>query len=131
MGQLSRQPPRVQLLFLHNKSLKMTSVKNLPKVDATLKGQLEGFSTDKLKHAETTEKTSLPSKEEFVKVKEEKQQHNDSIKEFSKDNLKHANTTEKLVLPSKEDIEGEKKEQDLRKSVEGFDASKLKNCETV
>merc|ERR1711915_953135 len=78
-----------------------------------------------------TEKTSLPSKEEFVKVKEEKQQHNNSIKEFSKENLKRADTQEKVNLPSKEDVEGEKKEQDLRKSVEGFDASKLKNCETV
>jgi len=70
----------------------MASVKDLPKVDVGIKGQIESFSSDKLKHTETTEKAALPTKE---------------------------------------DIEGEKKEQDLRKSVECFDSSKLKNCETV
>ena len=40
-----------------------TPLKDLPKVDATLKGQLEGFTPDKLKHAETEVKKSLPTKE--------------------------------------------------------------------
>lgn len=39
------------------------SLKDLPKVDPSLKIQLEGFTPDKLKHASTEEKTTLPTKE--------------------------------------------------------------------
>ena len=40
-----------------------TPLKDLPKVDATLKDQLEGFTPNKLKPATTEEKTALPTKE--------------------------------------------------------------------
>lgn len=40
-----------------------TPLKDLPKVDPTLKGQLEGFSAVNLKKIETEEKIHLPNKE--------------------------------------------------------------------
>ena len=40
-----------------------TALKDLPKVDASLKNQLEGFTPDKLKNAQTEEKVALPTKE--------------------------------------------------------------------
>lgn len=39
------------------------ALKDLPKVDETLKSQLEGFSTNRLSHTETQEKVVLPSAE--------------------------------------------------------------------
>ena len=39
------------------------TLKDLPKVSPTVKSELEGFSTDKLKHTETVEKVVLPTKE--------------------------------------------------------------------
>lgn len=39
------------------------ALKDLPKVDDSLKSQLEGFSADKLSHTETKEKNVLPSAE--------------------------------------------------------------------
>jgi len=85
----------------------MASVQNLPKVDATLKGQLEGFSTDKLKHAETTEKTSLPSKEDIEGEKKE-QDLRKSVEGFDASKLKNCETVVKNPLPTKEIIEQEK-----------------------
>lgn len=40
-----------------------TPLKDLPKVDPTLKGQLEGFSAVNLKKTETEEKIHLPNRE--------------------------------------------------------------------
>lgn len=39
------------------------ALKDLPKVDESLKSQLEGFSTNRLSHTETQEKVVLPSAE--------------------------------------------------------------------
>jgi len=85
-----------------------TPLKDLPKVDATLKGQLEGFSAGDLKKTETEEKIHLPNKED---IEEEKGQQalRQGIEGFDHGALKKAETEEKNTLPTKEMIEEEKK----------------------
>lgn len=84
-----------------------TALKDLPKVDPTLKGQLEGFTPDKLKKTDTEEKTILPSKEDIEKEKGQ-QALFQGIEGFNQSNLKKTETQEKNPLPTKEIIEQEK-----------------------
>merc|ERR1712168_889907 len=107
-----------------------TALKDLPKVDPTLKGQLEGFSAQKLKKTETEEKIHLPNKED-VEQEKQAQAHLQAVEGFNTSQLKHADTKEKFVLPAKEDIETEKTHQSLFQGVTGFDASGLKKAQTT
>jgi len=84
-----------------------TALKDLPKVDPSLKGQLEGFTPDKLKKTDTEEKTVLPSKEDIEKEKGQ-QALFQGIEGFNSANLKKTETQEKNPLPTKEVIEQEK-----------------------
>ncbi|KAK4297959.1 hypothetical protein Pmani_029650 [Petrolisthes manimaculis] len=104
-------------------------LKDLPKVDSVLKEQLEGFSPDKLKKTDTSEKTALPTKEDVAAEKQAKA-HLDAVEGFNAANLKHADTQEKIVLPAKEDIDAEKGQQALRQGIEAFDQNALKKTET-
>ncbi|KAG7160122.1 Thymosin beta-like 1 [Homarus americanus] len=78
-----------------------THLKDLPKVDTALKGQLEAFTPDKLKKIDTEEKVTLPTKDD---VEQEKQHLElvDNIKQFRSDKLKRTSTSEKIVLPTPE-----------------------------
>ncbi|XP_042865176.1 uncharacterized protein LOC122248830 isoform X12 [Penaeus japonicus] len=106
-----------------------TPLKDLPKVDPTLKGQLEGFSAVNLKKIETEEKIHLPNKED---VAQEKQhiEHLQNISEFRSERLKRTSTSEKLVLPTSQDIETEKTHQSIFQGVTGFDKSQMRHAET-
>ncbi len=69
----------------------MSAVKDLPKIDNTLKGELE--KDHQLKHTEVTEKNVLPSAEDVAQEKT----HQGLIKgveNFSPDKLKHVKTVE-------------------------------------
>ncbi|XP_018015484.1 thymosin beta isoform X4 [Hyalella azteca] len=107
-----------------------TPLKDLPKVDATLKDQLEGFTPDKLKPAQTEEKTALPTKEDVLAEKAHLE-HLAGIEHGAKTKLKRTKTAEKIVLPSSEDIAAEKDQQALLSGIERFDASALKKTETL
>jgi len=82
-------------------------LKDCPKVDATLKGQLEGFSSDKLKSAQTTEKSVLPTKADIAAEKCQ-QAVKAGIEGFDSSALKKTETQEKNPLPTKEIIDQEK-----------------------
>jgi len=84
-----------------------TKLEDLPKVDASLKNQLEGFATDKLKPAQTEEKTALPTKEDIAAEKGE-QELRKGIEGFDASALKKTETQEKNPLPTKEIIDQEK-----------------------
>ncbi|TOF85018.1 hypothetical protein CGJ15_25980, partial [Vibrio parahaemolyticus] len=106
-----------------------SSLKDLPKVDTALKGQLEGFSPDKLKKTDTAEKTALPTKEDVAQEK----QHNElleNISQFRSERLKRTSTSEKIVLPTPEDVEAEKQAKAHLEAVEGFNSANLKHAST-
>jgi len=107
-------------------------LKDCPKVDATLKGQLEGFSSDKLKSAQTTEKSVLPTKADIQteKTHQNKVQVVQGIESFDKSSMQHTETKEKQTLPDKKDIAAEKCQQAVKAGIEGFDSSALKKTET-
>lgn len=84
------------------------SIKDLPKVDTALKGQLEGFSPDKLKKTDTAEKSTLPTKED-IDAEKGHQALREGIEGFNPSALKKTETLEKCKLPTKEEIEQEKK----------------------
>jgi len=84
------------------------AVKDLPKVDSVLKEQLEGFSPDKLKKTDTSEKANLPTKED-IDAEKGQQALRHGIEGFNTSALKKTETQEKNVLPTKEVIEQEKK----------------------
>ncbi|XP_047736974.1 thymosin beta isoform X2 [Hyalella azteca] len=108
-----------------------TPLKDLPKVDATLKDQLEGFTPDKLKPAQTEEKTALPTKEDIAAEKAHLALLT-RLESFDKTALLRPTTTlEKNVLPSVADIAAEKDQQALLSGIERFDASALKKTETL
>merc|ERR1712142_954112 len=106
-----------------------TPLKDLPKVDSTLKGELEKFSSSNLKKTETEEKVHLPNAEDMAAEKQ-LQAHQQAIEGFNTSQLKHAETKEKVVLPAKEDIESEKNQQQLMSGIEGFNSSQLKKTTT-
>lgn len=56
---------RILSFYFYRFRLKMASpaLKDLPRVDVTLKSQLEGFKTENLKDVDTQEKVVLPSAE--------------------------------------------------------------------
>ena len=92
------------------------AVKDLPKIDDTLKGQLLG--SHNLKHQEAAEKNVLPSAQD---IKEEKIHENvlTGITGFDQTKLKDVETKEKVVLPDSEQIQTEKTHQNLLHGVEG------------
>uniref|UniRef100_A0A336M6L2 CSON010893 protein n=1 Tax=Culicoides sonorensis TaxID=179676 RepID=A0A336M6L2_CULSO len=105
------------------------ALKDLPKVDDSLKSQLEGFSADKLSHAETKEKNVLPSAEDVVEEKN-KQNLFAGIESFDTAKLKHAETQEKNPLPDKDVVAAEKQHQNLLNGVEHFNKACMKHTET-
>jgi len=68
---------------------------------------------------------SSPTKEELPKIASTLK--NELVAEH---NLKHADTQEKVVLPSKEEIDLERGQQQLRNSIESFEACNLKHAQT-
>uniref|UniRef100_A0A0K8RJY2 Putative ciboulot n=1 Tax=Ixodes ricinus TaxID=34613 RepID=A0A0K8RJY2_IXORI len=78
------------------------SKENLPKVADEIQQELFSFKASNLKHAETQEKVTLPSKEDIESEKEHKQMI-EGIETFDPSKLKHAETLEKNPLPTKED----------------------------
>merc|ERR1712193_427908 len=106
-----------------------TPLKDLPKVDSTLKGELEKFSSSNLKKTETEEKVHLPNAEDMAAEKQ-LQAHQQAIEGFNTSQLKHAETKEKVVLPAKEDIETERNHQNLFNGVTGFDKNSMRHAET-
>nr|XP_015926434.1 thymosin beta isoform X6 [Parasteatoda tepidariorum] len=113
-------------------SLKMSSPskENLPKVPAPLKDELAQFDSSKMKHTETQEKCSLPSKDD---VQQEKA-HNSiltGVEGFERSRLNSVETQEKVILPNAEVIEQEKGHQKLVHGIENFDTSNLKHAETL
>ncbi|XP_042865184.1 uncharacterized protein LOC122248830 isoform X13 [Penaeus japonicus] len=106
-----------------------TPLKDLPKVDPTLKGQLEGFSAVNLKKIETEEKIHLPNKED-IETERTHQSLFQGVTGFDKTSMRHAETQEKVTLPAKEDIETEKTHQSIFQGVTGFDKSQMRHAET-
>jgi len=85
---------------------------------------IEGFDKSQLKHAVTEEKN--PRKESI--------KHDNvvgAVGQFDKSALKHQEVEEKNSLPDRDAIEGEKKEQEHRKSIGEFDKAKLKRQNTA
>ncbi|XP_048516765.1 thymosin beta isoform X11 [Dendroctonus ponderosae] len=105
------------------------ALKDLPKVAGDLKSELEGFSSSKLKNAETQEKIVLPSAEDLAAEKTEKALI-EGIAKFDPAKLKHTETQEKNPLPDKDVIEQEKAQSNLLSGIENFDSTKLKHAET-
>ncbi|XP_066138077.1 thymosin beta isoform X4 [Euwallacea fornicatus] len=105
------------------------ALKDLPKVAGDLKTELEGFSSSKLKNAETQEKIILPSAEDVAAEKTEKALI-EGIAKFDQAKLKHTETQEKNPLPDKDVIEQEKTQNNLLSGIENFDSTKLKHAET-
>lgn len=83
----------------------MSSPKDLPKIEANLKSELE--SAHNLKPTDTREKVLLPSSEQIQREKDEKNLLS-SIESFENKNLKKTEVIEKNPLPTKEIIEQEK-----------------------
>jgi predicted SPOUT superfamily RNA methylase MTH1 len=81
------------------------SVEELPKIDVSIKAELEADRS--LKHVETEEKNVLPSAEQ---IDQERTQRKliEGIETFPKQQLKPAQTEEKNTLPSVTQIEQEK-----------------------
>lgn len=77
----------------------------LPKIDETIKAQLEADHS--LKHVETEEKNVLPSAEQIEKEKSQ-QELLKNIESFPKQQLNPTHTEEKNTLPSVTQIEQEK-----------------------
>jgi len=77
---------------------------DLPTLSSATDAEITGFDASKLKHAETVEKTVLPSPEEISQEKTLK-----NIEEYDKSKLKPTETVEKNPLPSKEVIMEEKR----------------------
>ncbi|CAG9769627.1 unnamed protein product [Ceutorhynchus assimilis] len=105
------------------------ALKDLPKVAGDLKSELEGFSSTKLKNAETQEKIVLPSAEDVAQEKT----HNAliaGVENFNSSLLKRTDTKEKIVLPNAQDVAAEKSEKALIEGIAKFDATKLKHTET-
>ncbi|XP_066138078.1 thymosin beta isoform X5 [Euwallacea fornicatus] len=105
------------------------ALKDLPKVAGDLKTELEGFSSSKLKNAETQEKIILPSAEDVAQEKT----HNAliaGVENFNCSLLKRTDTKEKIVLPNAQVIEQEKTQNNLLSGIENFDSTKLKHAET-
>merc|ERR1711872_635006 len=102
-----------------------TPLKDLPKVDSTLKGELEKFSSSNLKKTETEEKVHLPNAEDMAAEKQ-LQAHQQAIEGFNTSQLKHAETKEKVVLPAKEDILLEKQQQSLFENLVLYDRGDMK-----
>ncbi|KAL1500871.1 hypothetical protein ABEB36_006296 [Hypothenemus hampei] len=105
------------------------SLKDLPKVAGDLKSELEGFSSSKLKNAETQEKIVLPSAEDVAAEKTEKALI-EGIAKFNPAKLKHTETQEKNPLPDKEVVLQERCHQNLLNGVEHFDKTTMKHAET-
>uniref|UniRef100_A0A1W7R9F0 Thymosin beta-4 n=1 Tax=Hadrurus spadix TaxID=141984 RepID=A0A1W7R9F0_9SCOR len=80
---------------------------DLPKVPDAMKSELSKFDPSKMKHAQTNEKISLPSKEEIEQEKGQKKLLQ-GIEDFDPTKLKHTQTQEKNPLPTKEVIDQEK-----------------------
>merc|ERR1712042_37033 len=93
-----------------------TPLKDLPKVDSTLKGELEKFPSSNLKKTETEEKVYLPNAEEVQQAKQE-QDHLNGIRGASPNKLKRTSTKEKLVLPTAEDMAAEKQLQAHQQAI--------------
>ena len=81
------------------------SKEDLPKLDTSIKAELEGDRS--LKHVETEEKNVLPSAEQIEKEKTQ-QKFLQNIEQFPKEQLKPAHTEEKNTLPGVAVIEQEK-----------------------
>lgn len=77
----------------------------LPKIDGGIKAELEADRT--LRHVATEEKNVLPSVEQIMEEKIQKELR-EGIETFPKDALKPAQTEEKNTLPSVTQIEQEK-----------------------
>ncbi|KAG0424881.1 hypothetical protein HPB47_027915 [Ixodes persulcatus] len=106
------------------------SKENLPKVADEIQQELFSFKASNLKHAETQEKVTLPSKED---VQQEKMHNSllEGVEQFEKTSMKHVQTQENVCLPKKEDIESEKEHKQMIEGIETFDPSKLKHAETL
>ncbi|KAK8775286.1 hypothetical protein V5799_031379 [Amblyomma americanum] len=72
-----------------------------PKVADEIQQELASFNAASLKHTETQEKVTLPSKED---VQQEKIHNSllEGVEQFEKTSMKHAQTQEKVCLPKKE-----------------------------
>lgn len=82
-------------------------MEKFPKVADEIQQELASFNASSLKHTETQEKVTLPSKEDIESEKEHKQMIQ-GIESFDPSKLKHAETSVKNPLPTKEVIDQEK-----------------------
>ncbi|XP_076360079.1 uncharacterized protein LOC143252203 isoform X3 [Tachypleus tridentatus] len=110
---------------------KMSSPKkeDLPKVSPAIKVELTNFDSTKMRHTETREAVSLPSKNDV----EQEKAHNtllQNVEGFQRSSLHHTQPQEKIHLPSAEEIEQEKGQQQLLEGIKGFDTTKMKHAET-
>ncbi|KAH9373485.1 hypothetical protein HPB48_009530 [Haemaphysalis longicornis] len=87
-------------------------MEKFPKVADEIQQELASFNASSLKHTETQEKVTLPSKED---VQQEKIHNSllEGVEQFEKTSMKHAHTQEKVCLPKKEDIESEKEHKQM------------------